>query len=250
MRREENLSELSTSHQDCQEAPARGGRDGQAGAISVPDVSSVAHGRGKAVQKSDDWEAVHKARAWGQYPNEHVVRFVLTHYGPVAARQRVRFLDIGAGGGASTWFLAREGYGVRAVDVSASAIRRLRDRVTADHLSALVATQVGDIAHMEFPGVTFDAAIDAATLQHLSPEDVLTAVGKVWSVLRPGGRMLSLMASDAFDHREVYPIAPRVASRGQVDVMFGRFTSVRVGHEAQVRPDGVSISSWIVEAVK
>jgi len=140
------------------------------------------------------WDEQHRAKTWGAYPNEYVVRFVMQRWGHVEARDRWSFLDVGCGNGAVTWFLAREGFRVRGVDVSPTAIKRLGDRLVADHLKARVALQVADIARSPLQASTFDCAIDVCCLQHLEPEDLESALVGIRKAPRPRGCVLSITA--------------------------------------------------------
>ena len=44
------------------------------------------------------WEEIHSSRDWGQYPSEHVIRFVARNYYN-KKRDEVKILDFGIGGG-------------------------------------------------------------------------------------------------------------------------------------------------------
>ena len=55
-------------------------------------------------EKSFDeyWEEVNSKTEWGQYPTEHVIRFIARNYYN-RERMNTRILDFGCGGGAHTW---------------------------------------------------------------------------------------------------------------------------------------------------
>ncbi|MBR1383475.1 MAG: hypothetical protein IJ555_06660 [Ruminococcus sp.] len=48
------------------------------------------------------WEKVHQERDWGKYPAESTIRFVARNFYSVPDRSRVKILDFGCGGGATT----------------------------------------------------------------------------------------------------------------------------------------------------
>lgn len=54
------------------------------------------------MKKSFDnyWEQVHSRTEWGQYPTEHVIRFIARNYYN-KNRKEIRILDFGCGGGCS-----------------------------------------------------------------------------------------------------------------------------------------------------
>ena len=64
------------------------------------------------------WDDVFRSRSWGKYPKEELVRFIARRYYGAPDRSAVRILDLGCGYGAATWYLAREGFAVSAIDGS------------------------------------------------------------------------------------------------------------------------------------
>jgi len=87
--------------------------------------------------KIDDvWEKIHSSREWGgAYPTEHVIRFVARNYYK-RKRKSVKILDFGIGGGAHTWYLAREGFDTYGFDGSPSAVKRVQARLARENLAA------------------------------------------------------------------------------------------------------------------
>src|SRR5215467_12346173 len=94
-----------------------------------------------------EWERIFRSREWGRYPAEHVVRFVARRFYAAPDRSKVRLLDLGCGaGGASTWYFAREGFDVSAIDGSETAVAKTRRRLGAEGFFADVRT--GDVIHL------------------------------------------------------------------------------------------------------
>ena len=58
------------------------------------------------------WEEVFRSRKWGRYPPEELVRFIATHFKDTRSPPAT-ILELGCGGGANTWFMARQGAGKR-----------------------------------------------------------------------------------------------------------------------------------------
>ena len=54
------------------------------------------------------WKKIHSTQAWGAYPSEHVIRFVVRNYYSAENRRAIKILDFGCGQGARTWYLSRE----------------------------------------------------------------------------------------------------------------------------------------------
>ena len=88
------------------------------------------------------WEEIHSTQEWGQYPSEHVIRFVARNYYK-KDRRSVKILDFGGGGGAHTWYLAREGFDVYGFDGSPSAVRKAEAKLAREHLSAHLCCATG-----------------------------------------------------------------------------------------------------------
>lgn len=140
------------------------------------------------------WDAVYRRQEWGKYPPEHVVRFVARSFYAAPDRKAVRILDLGAGVGASTWFIAREGFSVSAIDGSETAIGKLRERLVGERLE--VDARVGDLGELPWPDATFDAVIDNVAMYCNPFAACERIVAGVHRVLKPGGRFLSATFTD------------------------------------------------------
>jgi SAM-dependent methyltransferase len=131
-------------------------------------------------------------RFWDAHHEEHVP----TAEPPVNARLAEvaadlapgAALDLGCGPGGDTLWLARRGWRVTAVDISAVAIDRLADRAHSSGLGDRVTAQRHDLAH-SFPAGRFDlvSAHYLHTSFDLPRERVLRTAAHA---LSPGGRLL------------------------------------------------------------
>ena len=121
------------------------------------------------------------------------MRFVARHFFPVLDRGQVRILEVGCGPGANIWFMAREGFEVRGIDGSHTAIERARERLKGDGLEGVLV--VGDIVNLRdhFLADHFDAVIDVACLQHNDIRSIRAILDSARHVLKPGGRIFSMM---------------------------------------------------------
>jgi len=131
------------------------------------------------------WEEIFSARTWGRYPAEDLVRFVARRFFGARDRAAVRILDLGCGGGANAWFLAREGFTVTAVDGSAAAVDQTRRWLQENGCAADVS--VADFLDLQFPPSSFDAIVDCASIQHNPWPDIVVIHRQVFRMLKPGG---------------------------------------------------------------
>lgn len=141
------------------------------------------------------WETIHKARAWGKYPNEQLVRFVFRHF--TKPFSKFTALDLGCGGGAQTKFLGDEGFLTAGIDASQAAIDRCNIGMRLDNTHY----RVENVSALTFSDASFDLVTDVCCLQHLHIDDAAVAIREVARVLRPGGAFFSVTArwSDTTD---------------------------------------------------
>ncbi|GES34571.1 class I SAM-dependent methyltransferase [Streptomyces angustmyceticus] len=129
------------------------------------------------------WDGVYAARpaAGGPQPNAR-----LTETG--AGLPRGDALDLGCGNGGDALWLARQGWRVTAVDISAVAVERLAALVRSHGLDDRVTTVRTDL-HTSFPPGEFDL-VSAHYLHTPFDLDRATVLRSAAHALRPGGRLL------------------------------------------------------------
>lgn len=218
-------------------------------------------------QTHSTWDAVFREQEWGRYPSEHVVRFVARNYYSAADRGAVRLLDLGSGPGASTWFMAREGFSVSAIDGSPTAIARLRARLAAEKLNA--DARVGDIGELPWPAGSFDAVIDNAVIYCNPFATCRRIVGEVERVLKPGGRFLSINFTDrtwgwglgrcvepgGFDEIREGPLAGKgfalLFGRAEIEELYSDFASRQVERLSwTLESEAKLVELWVVTCQK
>jgi SAM-dependent methyltransferase len=113
-------------------------------------------------------------------PDEILVRWVESGLVPRGAA-----IDLGCGQGRNAVYLARQGWQVQAVDLSASAVAWERERVAA----CGVPVAVTQCSVFELPATIgpFDFAYDGGCFHHLSPHRRRPYVDLVADLVRPGG---------------------------------------------------------------
>lgn len=137
----------------------------------------------------DRWERVFQQNSWGKYPSEEAIRFTARNfYG--AERSEINMLDLGCGGGATSWFLAREGFTVTAVDGSESAVAQAQALLAKDNLNATF--EVVDFVSLPYQDATFDGVFDLNSIQHNRLSAIENIYSEISRVLKSGGRFLSV----------------------------------------------------------
>lgn len=137
------------------------------------------------------WEQIFKSRSWGKYPSEDIIRFTASRFKNVADRSKIRVLDLGCGGGAHTWFLAREGFDTFGIDGSESGIRQASALLDREGFKANLT--VGDFTQLDYPAGYFDVIIDSSAVQHNDFGNIRLIHRQIWNLLKPGGYFCGIL---------------------------------------------------------
>jgi len=96
---------------------------------------------------------------------------------------RKRVLEIGCGTGLFTKELASTCHMIVAIDISATLLRKAKERISAGNVHFVV----GNAYETEFQSASFDCIVGSSSLHHLDVDAALQEFGRV---LRPGGGMM------------------------------------------------------------
>lgn len=135
------------------------------------------------------WEEIHSSYVWGGYPAEHVIRFVARNYYQ-KNRKDIKILDFGCGGGAHTWYLAREGFDVYAFDGSKSAVANAKAKLEAENLVAHFS--VVDGIDIKYENDYFDAVIDNVCIYANIMDNIIRMYHHIFRILKKGGKLLTV----------------------------------------------------------
>jgi SAM-dependent methyltransferase len=217
------------------------------------------------------WELAHgQARFRPRYPHEQVVRWTLRNFDR-AARPAAKLLDLGCGAGRHALFFADEGFDACACDISRSGLDQLRASAQARGLAIeTVHTSAHELS--AYPDVSMDGVVSFGVLYYLSLEQAVQAVREVRRVLRPGGRFLCVIRTDADSRREgAEPVAPCTwrlpqlgdgaasdiesgmdmlfFSRAEAAQLFAPFAQATIDRMSY-RQDSFTDDDWVVSAAK
>ena len=137
------------------------------------------------------WENIFRSQEWGKYPPEELVRFVARNFYKVPDRSQIKFLDLGCGTGACSWYLAREGFSVHGIDGSSTAIEKANKRFEEENLKGYF--KVMDFIKIDFPDNYFDAVIDLCSIQHNQINNAPIILKEIKRVLKPNGKFFSMV---------------------------------------------------------
>ncbi|GAC1600255.1 MAG: hypothetical protein NVS3B2_02280 [Ramlibacter sp.] len=138
------------------------------------------------------WEDVYRARPWGKYPGEDVIRFVAANFYEAADRATVRLLEVGSGTGANLWFMAREGFCVHGVEGSATGAKLACERLDRECPAWRARggqVLVADIASLPYPDAHFDGALDIVAICYSGFDAARAIYAELARVVRPAGKL-------------------------------------------------------------
>ena len=149
-------------------------------------------------------------------------------------------LEVGCGLGLELGWLGRLGYKVTGVDLAPRAVDLCNDYLGRLGVDGQAVAQNAEA--LEFPDDSFDAVYSSGVLQHTP--NIEQAIGEVWRVLRPGGKILIILYHR---HSWFYLLhrlsginiefasddAPIINSytRAELREMFGRFSDIAIETE-------------------
>lgn len=190
------------------------------------------------------WDEIFKKREWGKYPSEELIRFIARNYYKINPRIGVKILDLGCGYGAGTWYMAREGFDVSAIDGSKIAIDLLQQRLDNEKLMAKLF--LGDITNLPFSDSEFDSVVDLNCLMCNDSKTAKTIISEVWRVLKEDGKFYSCTPQvgswgdgiGTYLERNTYRDSPdgpfanmgivRFSDEQEIMELYGKFSSLQI----------------------
>jgi len=214
---------------------------------------------------SELWETLHSGGSMPDdtWPTDDMIRQITRLGFARPDRSSVKCLDVGCGSGPLTWYLAKSGYDVSAVDGSEAAVIRCSQRLQREGLNAAVTHS--DIRSFTYPSETFDFCVDVQCLMCLPQAATRESIAEIHRVTKKGGYFLSRTASDAcwgfgigtpagyheWQDATEGPFAGfglcRFVSKDEIEELYSPFTVVSVEHtQTTLNNMTHSLASWII----
>jgi SAM-dependent methyltransferase len=136
---------------------------------------------------SSHWDELYqKPRFRPMYPNDHVVRFLMTNRELLEKHHPARFLDIGLGAGRHTKLAAELGFRTCGIDISFVGLQHARERLLTADLQASL-SQASMLA-LPFMDCSFAAVLSYGVFYYGTAHEMKQAIAEVHRILVPGGR--------------------------------------------------------------
>lgn len=157
------------------------------------------------------------------------------------AIQPCRVLEIGCGTGASAVWLARQGFDVTALDLSALAIDRARQR--ANEAGVRVNFLIADVLKPMGLADPFDFLFDRGCYHAVRREDVTAYLQTLRRLTRPGTLGLVLTGNAREPHEPGPPVVAEHEIRAELGTLF-EIVKLREFRFDHVEPDGKRFLGW------
>lgn len=182
-----------------------------------------------------------------QYPRDEVVRFFMRRY-KEEARENIRVLDLGCGGGVHTTFLAEQGFDTSACDISQQGVETTKKRLADRNLDADVF--VSPIETLDLEPMSLDAILSVGVFECTLPGVAEAAIPRIARLLRPRGVGYFIFASDR-DYRvasEQNKYVRRGFTEGEVRTIFGMsFDDLDINRVIRTEQNqSIELNEWMV----
>lgn len=141
---------------------------------------------------SDVWSKIHadyKEQDWIKKPSifaEQVIKYF---------PQTGRILDLGAGQGQDSRFFAKQGYRVVSTDISESALKLNRSKITGNLKDKITVQELDLSAEFPFKDGSFDVIYAHLSFHYFDKDTTLNIFNEIRRVLRTGGILAFLVNS-------------------------------------------------------
>ena len=141
---------------------------------------------------SSHWDHLHEnPRFRPIYPNDHVVRFLMSSRELLLKYHPARFLDIGMGAGRHTTLAAELGFQAVGIDFSFVGLQHARERILAANLQASLVR--GSMLALPYRDCSFAAILSYGVFYYGTAREMRQAIAEVHRILVPSGKALVVL---------------------------------------------------------
>ena len=168
------------------------------------------------------WNELFSSQEWGRYPSEEAIRFFLRSKNKLKM-EKIKALDLGCGQGAVSWFMAREGAAVTAMDGAPAGLDRVKALAAEFGVRSGIETVLGEITE---PGKSleskYDIVLDHYSLFQNKEERMVSAYKGLFELLNKGGFLLTCVFgqnTSSFGHGK------KISEKTYTDITKGSFVN-------------------------
>ena len=137
------------------------------------------------------YEKQFSVRGWGKYPSEEVIRFFMRSKERLDST-KIKTLDLGCGIGACTWFMAKEGAVVTAMDGAPSGLKKVKKLANEFGVDDNITIVNGDITRPRtFIESTFNIILDSYALYSNKENKTINGYKECFEILEDDGFFLT-----------------------------------------------------------
>jgi len=214
------------------------------------------------------WDKIFKSKAWGKYPAEDLVRFIVRNFNKKKQKSKINILEVGCGPGGNLGYFAKEGFSIYGLDFSRVAIQKANRNLDKNYPNWKGELIRADILTHNFNKNKFDAIVDNEMSCCLSLNQTIAIYKKLSKSLKKGGKVfLRTFSAKSFGYKTGKKIGykrylplfggtkmgpQRFSSSGDIDKIFRnnyKILSKEIISRTVNRQTNM-ISEWIVEVEK
>ena len=118
-------------------------------------------------------------------PYNEVASFV---YRYSKGNRDIEILEVGSGDGNNLWYLTKEGFNIRGIEISQERINNARMRLREDNLE--VEIKQGSFTEIEYEDNMFDLVIDRGAITCVNYDEAKKAISEIHRVLNKDGYLI------------------------------------------------------------
>lgn len=157
-----------------------------------------------------DWESAYRSGDFKHWEFDHPSPELVALVAAGLLETRGKVLDVGCGGGLDAIFLARYGFKVVGVDISATALKIARKRARRAHVK--VSWREGNVLELPIADGSTDFINDRGVFHIIAESDRPRYAAELFRVLKPGGMILIRGASEAGEE-QFNPVTARAIDK-------------------------------------